>query len=806
MEASSLVNVKTARTTVHASDLLASFDSYADNLKVLSIDCFDTLIWRKVASPNDLFYDLAQQPFFKSLGITALQRFLAESHARKIAFLHKGCAEVQLQDIYQVGFPHLNEDIIERLVEEEIQLEMQICYAFLPVINLIRTAKQRNLKVIIVSNTYLSFLQLRRLLNHVLPTDVLHAIDDIYCSCEFNISKSEGLFIEVLQKLNVPPQAILHIGDNKPSDVDSPKTLKINAWHFLPYEKKLLELLRLQATSAMLADGTIRHTHSLVNPFGGVLGMMSETAMTPDGIIGYASLGPVMYAFAQYILDCINELKRTEKSLKTLFLLRDAHLPYLACEALTGAAVGQCVQISRFTAIAASFRTEQDLIDYFRHDALTQFNEICQQLLLPKDLTDSIIQHTLKSPHPSQTFIQLILQDKVKQVIFANSKQHRQKLLIYLEKTAQLKAGDSLLLVDIGYVGRTQRALAPILRDELLINKVHGCYLMMFSTLEDKSTRQGLLDASWCDDRILHTLGTSFAFMEEFCCNDSDSVIDYDAQGNATTSASHIKREQRDKVKRIQSECIRFIHDARRFFQESGITLSPQFLREAARAELMRRVYLPMDIEVEYLQNFYHDVNQGVNLGARASFCIFDNPAASLNSLRSQGLLFKNRQPYGMRATSLDLVLTLLLQRRFNLDICLSDLSLRREWVQVITLQNQISQTQTMCATPTYDGYFSVWFSVGKGNMQVAILTGLTYKCLQLDSAQLIKASGFLTDREPEYAQNVIESLVFNHMVGSDGKIYECTQNTSSILLSIPPLDSSEEMIFRLVFRPLVRR
>lgn len=802
MEASSLVNVKTVKTTVRANDLIPSFLAYAPQLKVLSLDCFDTLIWRKVASPNDLFYDLAQLPLYKALGITALQRFLAESHARKNSFIRSGCAEVQLQDIYKIGFPHLSDETIDSLVEAELTLEMQTCYAFLPVIDLIRTAKKHDLKIVIVSNTYLNSSLLRRLLNHALPSDVMEAIGELFCSCEFNKSKAEGLFKEVLQKLNAAPQSILHIGDNKPSDYDSPTALKINALHLLTYEKKILELLRLQATSAVLADGTIRQKHSLVNPFGGLLAMMPESAMTPAGIIGYASLGPILYAFAQYLLDCINDLKRTEKSVKTLFLLRDAHLPYLACEALAGEAVGQCVQISRFTAIAASFRTEEDLVDYFRHDALTQFNEICQQLLLPKNLADSIIQQTLQSTHPSQTFIQLILQAETKQVIFENSKIHRQKLLNYLKKTIQLEAGDTLLLVDIGYVGRTQRSLTPILRDELSINKVHGCYLMMFSSLNDKTSRQGLLDPSWCDDRILHTLGMSFAFMEEFFCRDSDSVIDYDSQGNPTTSTSPIKREQREKVKLIQSECIRFIHDARRFFQASCATISAQFLREAALAELMRRVYLPMDVEVDYLQNFYHDANQG----AKASFCIFDHPSAALNSLRSQGLLFKNRQPYGIRATSLDLVLTLMLQRRFDLDICLSDMSLRREWLKIITLQNQIPQTQNLCATPTYDGYFSVWFSVGKGNLQIAILIGSAYQTVQLDSAQLIKASGFLTDREPEYAQNIFESLGFNQMQDRGGKIYDCVQNTSSILMSIPAVVSGEDMIFRLVFRPLVRR
>ena len=71
----------------------AWLDSF-DGLKVLSLDCFDTLLWRKVVVPTDVFFALAHSAAFKQAGLTAPLRAKAETAARRISWVNFQTAEV----------------------------------------------------------------------------------------------------------------------------------------------------------------------------------------------------------------------------------------------------------------------------------------------------------------------------------------------------------------------------------------------------------------------------------------------------------------------------------------------------------------------------------------------------------------------------------------------------------------------------------------------------------------------------------------------------------------------------------------
>ena len=48
----------TMKTTVRASELSTLLDRAPTSVRILSLDCFDTLLWRDVNAPNDVFADL----------------------------------------------------------------------------------------------------------------------------------------------------------------------------------------------------------------------------------------------------------------------------------------------------------------------------------------------------------------------------------------------------------------------------------------------------------------------------------------------------------------------------------------------------------------------------------------------------------------------------------------------------------------------------------------------------------------------------------------------------------------------------
>lgn len=271
---------------IDTQDLLTAFQNYANKISVLSLDCFDTLLWRKTAAPTDVFYDLQQRPAFLEHHVTASLRIQSETIARRLNYIKKGTLEVYLEDIYQAGCPSLSSIEHNRLIEEELAAERDACYAFLPVVDLMRAAVNRGIKIIIVSNTYLNKKQLTWLLTNILPADVMHSIDEIFCSCEFGKSKSGGLFADVLQALAIAPNTILHIGDNQHADYEAPRVHKINALHLNQFHPHISELLRLQITAATIADPLFRQARALSSPFRGVLAQGQIDTNKPETISG----------------------------------------------------------------------------------------------------------------------------------------------------------------------------------------------------------------------------------------------------------------------------------------------------------------------------------------------------------------------------------------------------------------------------------------------------------------------------------------------------------------------------------------
>ena len=52
--------------------------------------------------------------------------------------------------------------------------------------------------------------------------------------------------------------------------------------------------------------------------------------------------------------------------------------------------------------------------------------------------------------------------------------------------------------------------------------------------------------------------------------SDDASVVDYDDEGNPIGGAKVIAKEQYERIKPVQAQCVRFAHDAQQFFTALG--------------------------------------------------------------------------------------------------------------------------------------------------------------------------------------------------------------------------------------------
>lgn len=766
-------------------------------IKILSLDCFDTLLWRKVATPRDVFYDLQSRPTFKSLGITAKQRVEAERIARSIHSFGRGYSDIPLKEVFRLGLPSLNEHQVEDLMEDELTTEIETCYGFPFILELILYAKKLGLQVIIVSNTYLDEKQLRRLLSATIPAEVYAAIDKIFCSCEFGISKHEGLFQHILSKLSVAADEILHLGDDEANDFVAPNKAGIEAMHFKLLSNCIIELQRLRVIAATIADPNIRKERALASPYHGIFASSGISSDDPGRFIGYTHLGPIMYAFAKFICDDLDTMHAAAKHPKVIFLMRDGYLLSLACEAFAGKSVGTTVYLSRFSTIAATFRSKDDVIRYLAENYKSWDLVVhCKQLLLPQIIVDEIS----KIDNIEKTVTQFILQDKIVKIIIENSIAYAARLKRYLKNEIGLQPGDDLVFVDVGYNASAQRLLTPILQQEMGVREVIGRYLITNDYPEWQFSRRGLIDPSWCEIRTIDLLVANIFLFEELCCNGGNSVVDYDNEGQPIYFESKPDADQIAKINIMQTECLRFINDAKVFFKAAGDIPKLQALRDATLAELVRSIYLSTDTEIKYFKNFQHNLNKATSLMSD----IFIDPDLQVSLLRKRGFWFDKQHSHAIRAaTDLEHVLMLMIYRRFNFDLISSDFSLRKEVLTVKFMQYGKSSQRSIIAKPTHGDYFSLTiYPVKREKMQVEVMLGRNYEWIQFESCELITANFFAKPNEGQNAKDIWENLQFNQMLEESGKLFKCNSTDSSFKVELQA--DNDHTVFRLVFRPIV--
>lgn len=794
---------------IRTNELLTTFDTYLPKIKVLSLDCFDTIIWRNTATPTDVFYTIQQASSFKSLGFTANLRIQAEKNARQKKIVSHTSNEVTLTDIYLASYPTLSPTEINTLIEAEMNAEKNACYAFPPIIDLIRNAHANGIKIIIVSDTYLSEPQLRELLAHVLPPDVLSMIADIFCSSEYGQSKAIGLFQQVLKKLGEKPHSILHIGDSQTADYKAPRALGMHAVHFQHHHDEIIESLRMQAVASSFIDPTIRTTRPLVSPFRGLLATNQFSSHDIADAIGYAALGPIMYTFGRFICDEITELHHLGKNPKVVFLMRDAYLPSLICEKLAGKALGKRIRISRFTAYAASFRTQND-VDLYLMDKVQsgRYEDICKQLLLPENVMHSIIKKVKAASEPTLTFIREIHKEKNLNMIFSASANARKRLRRHLEKEVDLKTGDTLVFVDLGYTGTAATKLAPVFKDEMNVDII-GRYLIALQTPQWELSRKGLLDPANYDNKALTMLVTYIALLEQMCTSNEKSVIDYDDEGNPIFSDTDMSEDQHNKLNELQAACIRFTQDAKLFFDATQIHPSLASMRDAAAINLCRLLFLPTKRELDYLQTFKFDFNLGTN----EVLPIFDLEKG-LTGLRRRSWLHCSKEnlqnmrmnyPAEWRAASIELALTLMAQHRFGLEFALNDLSHRRDEIQILIIHDKEVSPLTLEAMPTHDGYFSILIPIINKNCQIAIQFGEKYKWLEIESAEIIKLTALYSQKEFECTEDASPYLAANEMISKSGGLFECLSSNSCLVFSPNADIQAGNYILRMVYRPIVK-
>lgn len=769
--------------------------------KVLSLDCFDTLLWRDTHAPHDVFTTLP--------GITPMQRRHAETAARKVSAFAHNRNEVSIGEIYSQLMPRATQAERDTAIANELDAEAKACFAFAPTVELMRRAKARGVQVIIVSDTYLDATQLRTLIERGAGADVAALIDRIFVSSAYGQPKALGLYREVLRKLSAKPHEILHIGDNHGADVVGVSAHGVATLHLKQFVPELVQQLRLEAGIGAMVH-PISKAVTAAQPHRATLAAALPLQETAAGRLGMAVMGPILTGYDIWLRREAEELAaRHGGRVHWLFLMRDGWLP-MRMHAARGEAAhagftSHPIEISRFTATASSFTDEREVSRFSDEQAGTQADALGRQLLVsPEDIAR--ICNTPTQEEACYALMQEMRKTPRKRATVAASRAFAKRLIAHVRAVADPAPGDTLMLVDLGYNGTVQNRIDTVLAEALNVH-VAGRYLLLREANMPGLDKRGFLDFSHYDDFALNALTANVSVLEQLCTTGMGSVIDYTDAGDPIRRANEIAPEQVAIRHAVQEGAIAFAHAQNDVVVRGEAGGDPVDLwRQAATSVMARLMFMPLDHELAVIQSFEHDVN----LGGNDHRALFD-PSTARTGLRQQGLFYLNSSermylPAELKGQGLAPRLTVLAMRRFGLPFNFADFTDKTVELPVIFADGQTGNVveQTIAASATHDGFYVAAVPMGEARYGIALRLGAKFKWVELDSVRIMPQSDFLSENLPFIERHITPEPLLEGIERVTPRLLHC-HNEAGFLMVNPPTQVArrEPLILLVAFRPL---
>ncbi|NOV04182.1 HAD family hydrolase [Paenibacillus planticolens] len=454
---------------------LSALTGQLQAVRLLSLDIFDTLLFRTCANPSDVFIQIAERAHLEgclkgSITPSAFKemRMKAEHKAREKQAARTGFGEVTLEQIYD----EMPESIVNRvkLVQLEVETEEDVCYLNPHVTSLLYACKKEQIPVALLSDMYLSSDQLRRILGSA-GLD-LSSVDTLFVSSEEREGKSSGHLFARLKELypQIDASAIVHIGDNPAADVEGaakegvrglhypviPEHFdSVHHWEFVKHGDVLPEWKSLRKLAAA-SDMATNHgdQERMFYRFGAEV------------------LGPFLHTLCEWVLDiCVQEGITCVNP-----LMREAHLlaPMLEQAAQQRGVELQVkpVYVSRqATFMAGLERFGEAELAYLLGIHGLKVGELFEVLDISMEeerlkayLTETVEACRHISGDNGQTIYDLLrnylLSDSGQSRLLASIERHRQLFVGYLRQ--EFGAPERLVTVDIGFQGTIQGALEKI--------------------------------------------------------------------------------------------------------------------------------------------------------------------------------------------------------------------------------------------------------------------------------------------------------------------------------------------------------
>lgn len=601
-------------------------------VRVLSLDVFDTVVWRAVPAPVDVFVLLGERlaragrlaPGVGALGVARLRR-AAEQRARERRG-HRGAdAEVTLAEIWAEFPAHVLCPIDPaELVAGELALERELLRPDLEVLALLRLARAWGRQVVALSDTYLSEVQLREVALSRAPLTP-ELFDRVLVSSAHGQGKGSGMFTRLLGELGVEAREVVHVGDHAEADVAAAGAAGLHAVHFEHRPVGLDHALRYEDAFGAPLDPQ-HGDHGLTALRAKMIARSPaaepDPALRPLWRWGAGHAGPVFWGFAGWVreraaalgVDRVHCFMREGELLARLIedLGADGGPPMTAGR----------LWISRQVLARASLRegSREELGRLVRRRRAPTVRELCTTLGIEPGTAPRLDAHADARLNDAE------LRDWVLDVISADaalragvvdrSAQLRERVLRHV--LGVLDPGTrTLVTVDVGWGATSQGELQRLLDDAGTEIQVHGLYLITHKYAVGRTLDGVRVEAFLANmgDPVeaVDTITRSPEMLEQVCMPDHGTQVGFDEHGDpilAPPGADAVQHSQREAAQR---GIFSFAHEWRRYDAEVAGGLAPLHQGAAPRllAVAARAVSAPTLEEAEAFGSWLHEDNFG---------------------------------------------------------------------------------------------------------------------------------------------------------------------------------------------------
>jgi len=612
----------------------------APGIKALSIDVFDTLVWRQVPEPVDAFRLIARrlrerESLSPELTDEAFGRLreAAEAHAREQRGRFAPDGEVRLDEIYDLlpSWVFADRSAAFSAAEIELEVERELIVPDLDVVELLAEAQRRGKLLIAVSDTYFSAPQLRLLFQQ--PVLGRLQFDEVFTSSDHRANKSGELFPIMLNSMGLEPSQVLHLGDNVAADVGAPAALGIGVHHFErrpePYKSVVVKEHRFAPEHS--ADAAAVTASALTAARTKVLARR-ERAETPVALqrywdYGATVLGPVFTGYAEWVH---HQCQRRGIG-KALCLMREGtflkELIDGASAYLGGDLETVPLWVNRRLCLRAGLAEidQHSLVDLMARRTPPSVGTLLRTLgidpsavpryagQLHTSLEDPVVrellvEHLRETPHLRLTVLE-------------NARRLRERIVGVVDRAAP--GDEPLLLVDLGWGATIQGYLGTILRDSGRSRHTVGLYLLT----HEGATRQvlrgaevhGFLGDFGFPSRFSDLVMRSPELLEQICMPEHGTQLEIDENLDPVLDDALVPELQRVEAETVRRGIRAFQREwARYHVAMPGKIGTLHDAPRQLRPILLRSVIDPTSDEVAAFGSWQHDAGHGEEVDAIA--------------------------------------------------------------------------------------------------------------------------------------------------------------------------------------------